>query len=100
MTLCIFRDLPPLSGSNSLDFSSPAGAGYWWCSSVGPPPPAAALCLAASRLTCAPCCLQDQLQQKIVCPGVVTCLSASPDGLYLIAAVADALYLWEVRTAP
>lgn len=41
--------------------------------------------------------VQDQLQQKIVCPGVVTCLNASPDGLFLAAAVAEAIYLWEVR---
>lgn len=40
---------------------------------------------------------QDQLQQKIVCPGIVTCLTASPDGLYLLAGIADAIYLWEVR---
>lgn len=41
-------------------------------------------------------CLQDQLQQKIVCPGVVTCLTASPDGAFLAAGVAEAVYLWEV----
>uniref|UniRef100_A0A8P4G2H6 WD repeat-containing protein 18 n=1 Tax=Dicentrarchus labrax TaxID=13489 RepID=A0A8P4G2H6_DICLA len=41
---------------------------------------------------------KDQLQQKIVCPGVVTCLTASPDGLFLAAAVAEAVYLWEVST--
>lgn len=40
--------------------------------------------------------VQDQLQQKIVCPGVVTCLNASPDGLFLAAAVAEGIYLWEV----
>lgn len=40
--------------------------------------------------------VQDQLQQKIVCPGVVTCLNASPDGLFLGAAVAETIYLWEV----
>lgn len=40
--------------------------------------------------------VQDQLQQKIVCPGVVTCLNASPDGLFLAAAVAEAIHLWEV----
>lgn len=40
--------------------------------------------------------VQDQLQQKIVCPGVVTCLNASPDGLFLAAAVAEAVYVWEV----
>lgn len=41
--------------------------------------------------------VQDQLQQKIVCPGVVTCLTASPSGLFLAAAVAETIYLWEVR---
>uniref|UniRef100_A0A3B5A5D8 WD repeat-containing protein 18 n=1 Tax=Stegastes partitus TaxID=144197 RepID=A0A3B5A5D8_9TELE len=41
---------------------------------------------------------KDQLQQKIVCPGVVTCLTASPDGLFLAAGVAEAIYLWEVCT--
>ncbi len=41
---------------------------------------------------------QDQLQQKIVCPGIVTCLCASPDGLYVLAGIAEAIYLWEVRT--
>ncbi|KAF5909961.1 WD repeat-containing protein 18, partial [Clarias magur] len=40
----------------------------------------------------------DQLQQKIVCPGIVTCLTASPDGLYLLAGIAEAIYLWEVST--
>nr|XP_006639861.1 PREDICTED: WD repeat-containing protein 18 [Lepisosteus oculatus] len=40
---------------------------------------------------------KDQLQQKIVCPGVVTCLTASPNGLYLLAGIAEAIYLWEVR---
>ncbi|KAK0140997.1 WD repeat-containing protein 18 [Merluccius polli] len=38
------------------------------------------------------------MQQKIVCPGVVTCLTASPNGLYLVAGIAEALYLWEVST--
>nr|XP_019962870.1 PREDICTED: WD repeat-containing protein 18 [Paralichthys olivaceus] len=41
---------------------------------------------------------KDQLQQKIVCPGVVTCVTASPDGLFLAAGVAEAIYLWEVCT--
>ncbi|KAI3369194.1 hypothetical protein L3Q82_026149, partial [Scortum barcoo] len=41
---------------------------------------------------------KDQLQQKIVCPGVVTCLTASPDALFLAAGVAEAIYLWEVST--
>lgn len=39
---------------------------------------------------------QDQLQQKIVCPGVVTCITASPNGLFLAAGVNEAIYLWEV----
>nr|XP_033811767.1 WD repeat-containing protein 18 isoform X3 [Geotrypetes seraphini] len=41
---------------------------------------------------------KDQLQQKIVCPGVVTCLAAAPNGLYLVAGIADSIYLWEVST--
>ncbi|KAL3047937.1 WD repeat-containing protein 18 [Trematomus bernacchii] len=41
---------------------------------------------------------KDQLQQKIVCPGVITCLTASPDGLFLAAGVAEGIYLWEVST--
>lgn len=40
---------------------------------------------------------QDQLQQKIICPGPVTCLAASPNGLYVLAGVAESIYLWEVR---
>ncbi|XP_016150834.1 WD repeat-containing protein 18-like [Sinocyclocheilus grahami] len=39
---------------------------------------------------------KDQLQQKIVCPGIVTCLCASPDGLCVLAGIAEAIYLWEV----
>ncbi|MEQ2213923.1 WD repeat-containing protein 18 [Xenoophorus captivus] len=31
--------------------------------------------------------MHDQLQQKIVCPGVVTCLTTSPDGAFLAAGV-------------
>uniref|UniRef100_A0A3B3RS45 WD repeat domain 18 n=1 Tax=Paramormyrops kingsleyae TaxID=1676925 RepID=A0A3B3RS45_9TELE len=41
---------------------------------------------------------KDQLQQKIVCPGIVTCLTASPNGLYLLAGIAEAIYVWEVST--
>ncbi|KAG1960204.1 WD repeat-containing protein 18 [Pimephales promelas] len=41
---------------------------------------------------------KDQLQQKIVCPGIVTCLCASPNGLYVLAGIAEAIYLWEVST--
>ncbi|KAK2541926.1 Wdr18 [Columba livia] len=39
---------------------------------------------------------KDQLQQKIICPGPVTCLAASPNGLYVLAGVAESIYLWEV----
>ncbi|CAJ1059508.1 WD repeat-containing protein 18 [Xyrichtys novacula] len=41
---------------------------------------------------------KDQLQHKIVCPGVITCLTASPNGLFLTAAIGEAIYLWEVST--
>ncbi|XP_014344044.1 WD repeat-containing protein 18 [Latimeria chalumnae] len=39
---------------------------------------------------------KDQLQQKIVCPGMVTCLTTSPNGLYILAGIAEGIYLWEV----
>ncbi|XP_075467574.1 WD repeat-containing protein 18 [Ascaphus truei] len=39
---------------------------------------------------------KDQLQQKIVCPGLVTCLAASPNGLYLVAGIVESVYLWEI----
>ncbi|CAN9500292.1 unnamed protein product [Ophioblennius macclurei] len=41
---------------------------------------------------------KDQLQQKILVPGVVTCLTASPDGVFLAAGVSEAIYLWEVSS--
>ncbi|XP_037326343.1 WD repeat-containing protein 18 [Pungitius pungitius] len=41
---------------------------------------------------------KDQLQQKMVCQGLVTCLTASRNGLFLVAGVAEAVYLWEVST--
>uniref|UniRef100_A0A4W3I0N3 WD repeat-containing protein 18 n=1 Tax=Callorhinchus milii TaxID=7868 RepID=A0A4W3I0N3_CALMI len=40
--------------------------------------------------------IKDQLQQKIICPGVVNCLTASPNGLYVTAGIGDSIYLWEV----
>uniref|UniRef100_A0A8C8RMV9 WD repeat-containing protein 18 n=1 Tax=Pelusios castaneus TaxID=367368 RepID=A0A8C8RMV9_9SAUR len=41
---------------------------------------------------------KDQLQQKIICPGLVTCLTASPNGLYILAGIAESIYLWEVSS--
>ncbi|XP_053558793.1 WD repeat-containing protein 18 [Bombina bombina] len=41
---------------------------------------------------------KDQLLQKIVCPGPVTCLAVSPNGLYLVAGISESIYLWEVYT--
>ncbi|KAK2510041.1 hypothetical protein MC885_018425 [Smutsia gigantea] len=41
---------------------------------------------------------KDQLQQKIMCPGPVTCLTTSPTGLYVLAGIAESIYLWEVST--
>ncbi|XP_051893741.1 WD repeat-containing protein 18 isoform X3 [Pristis pectinata] len=41
---------------------------------------------------------KDQLQQKIVCPGIVTCLAVSPNGLYVTAGIEESIYLWEVST--
>ncbi|XP_025772085.1 WD repeat-containing protein 18 [Puma concolor] len=39
---------------------------------------------------------KDQLQQKIMCPGPVTCLTTSPNGLYVLAGIAESIYLWEL----
>ncbi|EDL89363.1 rCG29171, isoform CRA_b, partial [Rattus norvegicus] len=41
---------------------------------------------------------KDQLQQKIMCPGPVTCLTTAPNGLYVLAGIAESIYLWEVST--
>ena len=39
---------------------------------------------------------QEESQQKIVCPGRVSALAVSPDGLFCIAGIADKVYIWEV----
>lgn len=31
-----------------------------------------------------------------MCPGPVTCLTTSPNGLYVLAGIAESTYLWEV----
>ena len=31
-----------------------------------------------------------------MCPGPVTCLTTSPNGLYMLAGIAESIYLWEV----
>nr|XP_040039259.1 WD repeat-containing protein 18 isoform X2 [Gasterosteus aculeatus aculeatus] len=41
---------------------------------------------------------KDQLQQKMVCQGLVNCVTASRNGLFLLAGVAETVYLWEVST--
>ncbi|XP_063085294.1 WD repeat-containing protein 18 [Cavia porcellus] len=41
---------------------------------------------------------KDQLQQKIMCPGPVTCVTTAPNGLYVLAGIAESIYLWEVST--
>ncbi|XP_030891950.1 WD repeat-containing protein 18 isoform X2 [Leptonychotes weddellii] len=33
-----------------------------------------------------------------MCPGPVTCLTTSPNGLYVLAGIAESIYLWEVST--
>ncbi|XP_075399997.1 WD repeat-containing protein 18 isoform X2 [Tenrec ecaudatus] len=42
--------------------------------------------------------LADQLQHKIMCPGPVTCLTTSPDGLYVLVGIEESIHLWEVCT--
>uniref|UniRef100_A0A7M4G0P2 WD repeat-containing protein 18 n=1 Tax=Crocodylus porosus TaxID=8502 RepID=A0A7M4G0P2_CROPO len=48
--------------------------------------------------TLSPPTMCDQLQQKIICPGLVSCLTASPNGLYILAGIAESIYLWEVSS--
>lgn len=31
-----------------------------------------------------------------MCPGPVTCLTTSPNGLYVLAGISENIYLWEV----
>lgn len=31
-----------------------------------------------------------------MCPGPVTCLTTSPNGFYVLAGIAESIYLWEV----
>ena len=38
----------------------------------------------------------SQSQQKIVCPGKVSALAISPDGLFCTAGISDKVYIWEV----
>uniref|UniRef100_A0A8C9MTC5 WD repeat domain 18 n=1 Tax=Serinus canaria TaxID=9135 RepID=A0A8C9MTC5_SERCA len=71
--------------STALCGSSGEGAVGWHTGRAAQP-----LSLAVLSLS------QDQLQQKIICPGPVTCLTASPNGLYILAGVAESIYLWEV----
>jgi pre-rRNA-processing protein IPI3 len=41
---------------------------------------------------------KDQTQLRVVCPGKVTALSVSPDGIYCVAAVAEKIHIWQVST--
>nr|XP_050031371.1 WD repeat-containing protein 18-like [Dermacentor andersoni] len=41
---------------------------------------------------------RDQIQRQIVCPGKVSALAASPDGLYCVAGIGDKIYLWQVSS--
>lgn len=34
---------------------------------------------------------------KIVCPGIVTSLAATPDGSYCIAGIAEKIHIWQVH---
>ncbi|XP_072023610.1 WD repeat-containing protein 18-like [Amphiura filiformis] len=41
---------------------------------------------------------KDQHHLRIVCPGVVSSLVASPDGMYCIAGIAEKIYVWQIST--
>ena len=37
------------------------------------------------------------MQIRIVCPGRVSALAATPDGAYCVAAIAEKIHVWEVN---
>ncbi|KAK7492877.1 hypothetical protein BaRGS_00015824, partial [Batillaria attramentaria] len=39
---------------------------------------------------------KEDVQQKIVCPGRVSAICVSPDGLHCVASIAEKLYVWEM----
>ncbi|KAK7100264.1 WD repeat-containing protein 18-like [Littorina saxatilis] len=39
---------------------------------------------------------KEDSQQKLVCPGKVSTITISPDGLFCIAAIAEKVYIWEM----
>uniref|UniRef100_A0A023FTA7 Uncharacterized protein n=1 Tax=Amblyomma parvum TaxID=251391 RepID=A0A023FTA7_AMBPA len=39
---------------------------------------------------------RDQVQKQMVCPGVVSALATSPDGLHCVAGIGEKIYLWQV----
>lgn len=41
---------------------------------------------------------RDQLQKQIVCPGKVTALAASPDGLHCAAGIQEKIYIWQTSS--
>ncbi|XP_077496503.1 WD repeat-containing protein 18 [Amblyomma americanum] len=41
---------------------------------------------------------RDQVQKQMVCPGVVSALATSPDGLHCVAGIGEKIYLWQVSS--
>ncbi|XP_071953519.1 WD repeat-containing protein 18-like [Antedon mediterranea] len=41
---------------------------------------------------------REQQQVKMICPGVVNCLTVSPDGSYCVAAISEKIYIWQFST--
>ncbi|KAJ8305718.1 hypothetical protein KUTeg_016263 [Tegillarca granosa] len=41
---------------------------------------------------------KESNQMKIVCPGIVTSLTVTPDGSYCIAGIAEKIHMWQVCT--
>ncbi|KAH9364329.1 hypothetical protein HPB48_001290 [Haemaphysalis longicornis] len=39
---------------------------------------------------------RDQIQKQIVCPGKVSALATSPDGIHCVAGIQEKIYLWQV----
>lgn len=49
-----------------------------------------------NNVTCFISFLQDQIVRKIVCPEKISALAVSPDGFYLVVALLEKIYIWQV----
>lgn len=43
--------------------------------------------------------LQESVHAKLICPGKLTAVACSPDGMYCVAACGEKIYIWQVWTS-